>query len=237
MYRIVFVRHGESEYNVLKKFAGWLDCDLTADGIMQARKAGKLLQENGYSFDIAYTSLLKRANETLHYLLKEMDLDDIAIFQSWRLNERHYGAFDDLTREEAELKFGAEILRQCREDFRCCPPVSIDRKRPYFSGLSWGIELPESESLFDVTTRCLLYWNNVIVPALAAGKRVLVVAHGELLRQLTGYLLRKNEDDIFRTPVVQNATPWIFDLERDFSVSRNFLITDVRDPSTAVEIR
>jgi 2,3-bisphosphoglycerate-dependent phosphoglycerate mutase len=234
LYRIVFVRHGESQYNVLKKFAGWLDCDLTADGIMQARKAGRLLKDSGYSFDVAYTSKLKRANETLRHLLDEMNLDSTSIFQSWRLNERHYGALDDLTREEAELKFGKEILRQCRENFRCSPPILVGGKNDHFGG---QYSMPNSESMFDVTARCLLYWNSVIIPAMTAGKSVLVVTHGELLRLLTGSLLEMDEEDIILTPVLPNASPLVFDLREDFSVSNHFFLSEIGDPSAAVDIK
>lgn len=232
MYRIVFVRHGESQYNILKKYAGWLDCDLTMDGIEQAWKAGILLKEKGFSFDMAYTSLLKRANETLRYLLEEMGQDDIAVFRSWRLNERHYGAFDDLTREEVELKFGEAILRECKENFYSCPPVSENIRNYQFGGQVGDILLPKSESMDNVTTRCLLYWNSVIAPTLAADKTVLVVAHGELLRLLTGYLLEMGEEEIIRTPVIPNAAPVVFDLRDDFSVAGHYLVTeDKPEPS------
>jgi len=231
LHRVVFVRHGESQYNVLKKFAGWLDCDLTSNGIRQAREAGRMLQDQGYSFDVAYSSALKRAKDTRYFLLDEMGLGDIPAYQSWELNERHYGAFDDLTREEAELQFGKETMRLCRENFRFCPPVSTTSETLYFGEQPTERPVPKSESMSDATERCLEYWSNAIAPALGAGRRVLVVAHGEILRLLTGRLLEMSEDEIVRAPVVANATPLVFDFGDDFTVADHYCLSQSNELS------
>jgi len=234
--RVVFLRHGESQYNVLKKFAGWLDCDLTPIGIRQAREAGRMLQEQGYSFDMAFSSELRRARDTRHFLLDEMGLGDIPTFKSWRLNERHYGAFDDLTREEAELLFGKETMRLSREDFRFCPPASTRCEPLYFGEQPPAESAPKSESMNDATGRCLEYWQNSVVPAVRDGKRVLVVAHGEILRLLTGHLLGMSEDEIVHAPVLRNATPLILDFTDDFTVSDHRVLTDSTEPTPLIKV-
>lgn len=216
------MRHGESEYNVLRKFAGWLDCDLTAEGVSQARAAGRVLQEQDYSFDVAYSSELVRATETLRYSLEEMGLDNIPVHRSWRLNERHFGALDDLTGEEAELEFGQETVRRCREDFRFYPPISNGNGAPSSASRVDAAVIAGSESMHDTMTRCVGYWHDAIVPEVRTGKRVLTVAHGDVLRLLTGYLLAMSEEEIVRMPVPANATPMVFDLRDDLSVSGYF---------------
>ena len=224
MHTVVFVRHGESEYNALKKCAGWLDCRLTSKGIAQARKAGQALLDQGYTFDVAYSSTLKRAVDTRRFLLEEMGLTGISTPQSWRLNERHYGGLDDLTREEAELKFGLETLRLCRQDFEFRPP-SADKESSQRFGIDLlGSSLPKSESMNDAVGRSLDYWHNVIVPVVASRAAVLVVAHGELLRLLTGFLLQMGEQDIVRSPVLPNATPLVFEFNDDFTVSTRYFL-------------
>ncbi len=201
----MFVRHGESEYNVLKKCAGWLDCNLTANGIDQARTAGRLLAGQGYMFDVAFSSELTRAKHTRELILDEMGLSGIHLRQSWRLNERHYGGLDDLTKEEAESLFGQEAVRLCRESFHFRPPPAMDRRDACSSvSIPAGASV-ESESMQDATLRCLHYWQNVVVPAATSGKSILVVAHGEILRLLTGYLLHLREEEIVRAPIPSNA--------------------------------
>ncbi len=218
MFRIVFVRHGESEYNVLKKCAGWLDCNLTANGMAQARAAGRLLADQGYLFDIAFSSELTRAKHTRELILDEMGLAGIHLRQSWRLNERHYGGLDDMTKEEAECRFGQEAVRLCRESFRFRPPAAADRVDACsLVRLPDGSDL-DSESMRDATVRCLHYWMTVLVPSARSGRSILVVAHGEILRLLMGYLLHMTEEEIVRTPVLPNATPVIFDFDGDLTV-------------------
>ncbi len=226
MHRVVFIRHGESEYNVLKKCAGWLDCRLTFNGILQARGAGQMLRSRGYAFDAAFSSVLKRAVDTRCLLLDEMGLSDIETHQSWRLNERHYGGLDDLTRDEAELKYGEETFRLCREDFGFRPPLATGKHVDCFGGGLADEPFPNSESMNDVTARCVDYWQNVIVPVVSSGKRAIVVAHGEILRLLMGHLLEASEEEIVCTPVLPNARPCIFDFRDDFSVSAHYLLGD-----------
>ena len=230
MHRVVFLRHGESQYNVLKRFAGWLDCDLNLDGIRQAKRAGQMLLDLGYSFDVAYSSALKRAISTLQCVLDEMSLNSISVNQSWRLNERHFGALDDLTNEEAELRFGQETLRLCREDFRFYPPISGRGQVPYFCEKPPVNMIPKSESMYDATSRCLVYWQHVIINSVRTGKCALVVAHGDILRLLTGYLLGMKEDEIIHLPVIANAIPLVFDFDNDFRVSAHYYLEEIKNP-------
>lgn len=236
------MRHGESQYNVLRKFAGWLDCELTADGIAQARQAGRILLEQGHSFDVAYSSELVRAADTLRHALEAMGLHDIPVRRSWKLNERHFGALDDLTREEAELEFGQETVQRCQEDFRFYPPVSTAARL----SAPRTDEAVIGESMHDAMTRCLAYWNDVIAPAVSDGKRALVVTHGDILRLLTGYLLGMSEQEIIRLPVPDNASPMVFHLDDELAISchyslprtvkkatENPLLTDFSDEAPA----
>ena len=156
-------------------------------------------------------------------------MNSIPLHRSWRLNERHYGGFDDPTRDEAELKFGAETLRHCREDFRFCPPVATTGNGRHTVNTT-GTVLPRSESMHDATTRCLIYWEHVLVPQVEAGQDVLVVAHGELLRLLTGHLLGMTEDEIIGMPVFPNAVPLVLELRDDFSVSSHHFLEQVKEP-------
>ena len=234
MHRVVFVRHGESEYNVMKKCAGWLDCRLTPNGVMQARSAGQMLRSRGYGFDVVFSSVLVRAVDTRCLLLDEMGLSGIDTQQSWKLNERHYGGLDDLTREEAELKYGQETLRLCREDFEYRPPLSTRKHVACFGGGPADDTYPNSESMNDAAARCLDYWQNVIVPVVSSGKRAIVVAHGEILRLLTGHLLEASEEEIVHTPVLPNATPFVFHFRDDFSVSAHYLLADSTELTPAV---
>jgi len=229
LHRVVIMRHGESRYNVLNRYAGWLDCDLTPEGVAQARRAGQVLREREYSFDLAHTSMLKRAVETLGYALAEMGMNDIPVRRSWQLNERHFGALDDLTRAEAEARFGQETLRQCREDFRFPPPGSTLKDTAYSGELPPGGVMPASESMHDATMRCLAYWQDVILPEVSTGKRALVVAHGDILRLLTGCLLGKTEDEIIHASVLPNATPMVFELGEDLRVIGHIPLNEVRD--------
>ncbi len=220
------MRHGESEYNVLKKCAGWLDCNLTANGIAQARAAGRLLAEQGFLFDVAFSSELTRAKHTRELILDEMGLTGIPLRQSWRLNERHYGGLDDLTTEEAQCRFGQETVRLCREDFAFRPPSSS-------SGVS--VEClppatpPDPESMRDATARCAWYWHGVVVPAVERGARALVVAHGDILRLLCGQLFEMTEDAIVHSPVAPNAAPFILEFNDDFGVAEHYYLSQIDD--------
>jgi 2,3-bisphosphoglycerate-dependent phosphoglycerate mutase len=226
MHTVVFMRHGESQYNVMKRFAGWVDCGLTDRGISEARRGGTELSKRGYSFDLAYSSALLRASETMRFALHQMGLRGIPCRRSWMLNERHYGGLDGLTAEEVELVFGKETLRMSREDFNFSPPKKSYAGHPDSreSTASNVKSMPQCESMHEASLRCWQFWTESIMPAVASGNRVLVVAHGEILRLLTGRLLGVSESQIARSPVIPNATPWVFRFGCDFSVQGHQLL-------------
>jgi 2,3-bisphosphoglycerate-dependent phosphoglycerate mutase len=192
-YPLVLLRHGESEWNKLNLFTGWRDVRLTEQGKGEAAEAGRLMREAGLSFDLAFTSLLSRAIQTLWLSLEAMDLMWIPVTKEWRLNERHYGALQGLNKAEAVEKFGAAQVKEWRRGYATPPPaVSKDSadypgNDPRYAGVH-PRDLPCSESLKDVLARVLPYWNATIVPRLAAGERVLIVAHGNSLRALMKHL-------------------------------------------------
>jgi 2,3-bisphosphoglycerate-dependent phosphoglycerate mutase len=220
MHTVVFMRHGESQFNVVKRFAGWVDCGLTDLGIAQARRGGTELRDRGYSFDSAYSSALLRASETMGFALDQMGLRGIPCRRSWMLNERHYGGLDGLTADEVEVAFGKETLRMSREDFNFSPPKKshTDNDSSCGSTARTADNMPQCESMREASQRCWQFWTEGIMPAVASGDRVLVVAHGEILRLLTGRILGVGESEIPRAPVIPNATPWVFHFGRDFSV-------------------
>jgi 2,3-bisphosphoglycerate-dependent phosphoglycerate mutase len=200
-FDLVIVRHGESEWNKKNLFTGWRDVRLTNFGRAEAREAGRLLREHKYTFDVAYTSVLSRAVETLWLMLDEMDLMWLPVVKSWRLNERHYGALTGLNKAESAAKFGEAQVKDWRRGYATRPPevdpLSPDYPKhdPRYAALS-DADRPRSESLKDVLARVLPYWRATLVPELKAGKRVLVVAHGNSLRALMKHLEGISDDAI-----------------------------------------
>jgi 2,3-bisphosphoglycerate-dependent phosphoglycerate mutase len=193
MVKLVLLRHGESVWNCENRFTGWTDVDLTEKGLREAHRAGRLLAEAGFSFDVAHTSVLKRAIRTLWAVLDELDLMWIPVNRSWRLNERHYGALQGLDKEETVAKYGMEQVHAWRRGFDVAPPALDEAderypgRDPRYAGLSAG-ELPRAESLAATLERVLPYFRQRIVPDLAAGRRALIVAHGNSLRALVKHL-------------------------------------------------
>src|SRR4026209_1938285 len=201
MYRLVLVRHGESVWNQENRFTGWTDVDLNDRGRQEAREAGRLMMEEKFEFDVAYTSVLKRAIRTLWMSLDEMDLMWIPVYRSWRLNERHYGALQGLNKAETAAKHGEAQVKIWRRSYDIPPPpVTLDdprhpsRDRRY-ADLKAN-ELPVTESLKDTVARFLPYWHETIAPRIAAGQKVLIAAHGNSLRALVKYLDHTSEQDI-----------------------------------------
>ena len=193
MHKIVLLRHGESDWNRENRFTGWTDVDLSAKGVEEARAGGRLLKAEGYSFDIAFTSVLRRAIKTLWLALEEMDRMWIPVEHSWRLNERHYGALQGLNKAETAAKFGEEQVLAWRRSYDT-PPPALDKGDPRspggdprYAGLDES-ELPLTECLKDTVARFLPHWNDVIAPQVQAGQRVIVVAHGNTIRALVKYL-------------------------------------------------
>ena len=201
MYKLVLVRHGQSDWNLENRFTGWTDVDLSEKGVEEARAGGRLLKEEGYTFDIAFTSLLKRAIRTLWLVLDEMDLMWIPVVRTWRLNERHYGALQGLDKAETAAQHGDDQVLIWRRSYDVPPPplaaddprnARLDRR---YDDLS-DEELPLTECLKDTVARMLPYWHETIAPAVKSGKRVLVAAHGNSLRALVMYLDSISEQEI-----------------------------------------
>ena len=215
--KLVLIRHGESMWNKEDRFTGWTDVDLSENGIAEAKEAGKLLKKNGYTFDIAFTSMLRRAIRTLWLVEDEMDLMWIPVQHSWRLNERHYGALQGLNKAEMATKVGEEQVHIWRRSYDVPPPaLEITDKRysgndPKYAGLSKN-ELPLTESLKDTVARCIPYWRDAIAPALMSGKRVIVAAHGNSLRAMVKYLDNISDKDIPNLNI-PTGIPLVYELD------------------------
>lgn len=226
--KLVLVRHGQSVWNLENLFTGWVDVDLTEQGRNEAREAGRLLKAQGYEFDLAFTSLLKRAIRTLWLVLDEMDLMWLPVERSWQLNERHYGALQGLNKAETVEKHGAEQVKIWRRSYDVPPPAlaSDDPRHPRFERRYAGLDpavLPATESLKTTLDRVQPYWNERLAPALRAGKNVLVVAHGNSLRALVKMLDGMSDSDIveFNIPT---GVPLAYELNDDLTPkSRQFL--------------
>ena len=219
MYQIVFIRHGESEWNKENRFTGWTDVPLSDKGTAEASEAGKLLKKEGFVFDLAFTSVLKRAVKTLWLVLEEMDLVWIPIVHSWRLNERHYGTLQGLNKAETAAKYGDEQVKIWRRSYDIPPPFLENNderhpaKDPRYASLAPS-ELPGGECLADTVTRTVPYWEKVIVPEVKAGKKILVAAHGNSLRALVKYLDNISENDILELNI-PTGVPLLYELDAD----------------------
>ena len=228
MIDLVLLRHGESVWNRANRFTGWTDVDLTAQGMEEARRAGRLLAQAGHSFDVAYASLLKRAIRTLWLVLDEMDLMWIPVHRSWRLNERHYGALQGLDKAQTAAKFGdAQVLRWRRG--YAIPPPALEpgddrspRRDPRYAALS-DDELPLTECLRDTVERFLPFWHERLVPELRAGRRMLIAGHGNTLRALVKHLDGVSDEEIVGLNI-PTGVPLLYRLDGDMNaVSREFL--------------
>jgi 2,3-bisphosphoglycerate-dependent phosphoglycerate mutase len=237
MYKIVLLRHGESSWNRENRFTGWTDVDLTDTGRNQARRAGQLLRDEGFSFDVAYTSMLKRANRTLWIALDEMDLLWIPVHHSWRLNERHYGALQGLNKAETAAKFGDDQVLLWRRSYDVPPPpLTPDDPRhsrgdPRYADLS-DAELPLTECLKDTVARFLPYWNEQITPAIRQGKRVIIAAHGNSLRALVKYLDNMSEKAIIDLNI-PTGMPLVYELDADLRPIRHYFLGDAQAAEAA----
>ncbi len=241
MRKLVLLRHGESAWNRENRFTGWTDVSLSERGIQEAREAGRLLREGGYCFDVAFTSVLKRAIKTLWIVLEEMDLMWIPVVQSWRLNERHYGALQGLNKAEAARERGEEMVRVWRRSFDVRPPaLTLDDPRhprhdPRYSGFR-PEDLPAAESLKDTIDRFLPYAQENIGTAVRAGRRVLIAAHGNTLRALIKYA-EKLSDEQIASVNVPTGVPLVYELEDDLKPRRSYYLGDpdaVRKAAQAV---
>jgi 2,3-bisphosphoglycerate-dependent phosphoglycerate mutase len=230
MYKLVLVRHGQSAWNLENRFTGWVDVDLSAEGIKEATEGARLLHEEGYTFDVAYTSLLKRAIRTLWIILDEMDLMWIPVERDWRLNERHYGALTGLDKAETAERHGMEQVHIWRRSYDTQPPPlsEEDPRHPKhdrrYADLS-PAELPSTECLKDVVARMVPYWQETIAPAVKAGKRVLIAAHGNSLRALVKYLDDVPDDEIAELNI-PTGIPLVYELDEALKPIRHYYLGD-----------
>lgn len=230
MKKIVLLRHGESVWNKENRFTGWTDVDLSPQGVEEAQQAGRLLLEEGFVFDAAYTSLLKRAIRTLYILQGEMDSLWIPVYKNWRLNERHYGALQGLNKAETAARYGEEQVLDWRRSYDIPPPpLSPEDERfpgrdPRYADLA-PRELPLTECLKDTVTRFVPYWEEVIAPAVKEGRRILIAAHGNSLRALIKYLDHISDRDIVGLNIPTGA-PLIYELDDDLRPIRHYYLGD-----------
>ncbi|MEI8164546.1 MAG: 2,3-diphosphoglycerate-dependent phosphoglycerate mutase, partial [Betaproteobacteria bacterium] len=230
MYTIVLLRHGESVWNQENRFTGWTDVGLTEKGLAEAVAAGRLLKKEGFAFDIAYTSVLRRAIKTLWTVLEEMDRMWIPVQHSWRLNERHYGSLQGLDKAETAAKFGdAQVLVWRRAYDTPPPPLAADDPRletgnPRYAGLT-ADQLPRTECLKDTVERFLPYWHETIAPAVKSGRKVVIAAHGNSLRALIKYLDNVSDADIVGLNI-PTAQPLVYELDADLKPIRSYYLGD-----------
>ncbi|MGE5570435.1 MAG: 2,3-diphosphoglycerate-dependent phosphoglycerate mutase [Rhodospirillales bacterium] len=239
MYKLVLVRHGESQWNKENRFTGWTDVDLSEKGIAEAKEAGQTLKAQGYSFDLAFTSVLKRAIRTLWIILDEMDLMWIPIQNSWRLNERHYGGLQGLNKSETAAKYGEQQVKIWRRSYDIPPPpLEKDDPRwpgndPRYKDLSEA-ELPLTECLKDTVARFLPYWHETIAPAVKAGKKVIIAAHGNSLRALVKYLDNISDQDIVELNI-PTGMPLVYELDQDLKPIKSYYLGDPEKVKAAME--
>ena len=240
MLTLVLLRHGESDWNKENRFTGWTDVDLSARGREEAREAGRLLKEGGYGFDLAFTSVLKRAIRTLWIALDEMDLMWIPVEKCWRLNERHYGALQGLNKAETAAQHGEAQVKIWRRSYDI-PPPALERadprhpsRDPRYAALS-DSELPLTESLKDTVARFLPYWHDTIAPAVTSGRRVLIAAHGNSLRALVKYLDNISEQAIVELNI-PTGIPLVYELDLRLKPVRHYYLGDA-DAAAAAAAR
>ena len=230
MMKLVLVRHGESEWNKLNLFTGWTDVDLSEKGHEEAANAGKLLKSSGYDFDIAYTSYLKRAIHTLNHILDEMDRTWLPVVKSWKLNERHYGALQGLNKAETAKKYGEDQVKIWRRSYDVKPPALEDddprsaKAQAMYRDVDPAV-LPPNESLETTVARAVPFFNEVIKKDMAAGKRVIIAAHGNSLRALVKYFDNLSNDEIIGVNI-PTGTPLVYEFDDDFKVIKHYYLGD-----------
>lgn len=239
MYKIVFMRHGESVWNRENRFTGWADVDLTDKGMAEAREAGRVLKEAGFTFDLTYTSVLRRAIRTLWLTLDEMDLMWLPTVHSWRLNERHYGALQGLNKAETAAQYGDEQVLVWRRSYDT-PPMALDPsdERASFSDPRYAKlkreDIPLTECLKDTVARVIPFWNESIAPAIRSGKQILISAHGNSLRALIKYLDNISDADIVGLNI-PNGQPLVYELDADLKPIRSYYLGDAAAIEAAMQ--
>jgi 2,3-bisphosphoglycerate-dependent phosphoglycerate mutase len=239
MKTLVLLRHGESTWNLENRFTGWTDVDLTPKGVTEAHEAGRLLREGGYTFDLCFTSVLKRAIRTLWIVLDDMDLVWVTVHKSWRLNERHYGALQGLNKAETAAQYGEKQVLVWRRSYSDPPPL-LTADDPRFPGHDRRYadvpreQLPLTESLKDTVARFLPYWHERIAPEVRAGRRVVIAAHGNSLRALVKYLDGVSEEEIVGLNI-PTGIPLVYELEDDLRPIRHYYLGDPEAARKAAE--
>lgn len=238
MYKVVLLRHGESEWNKLNLFTGWTDVDLSEKGTEEAKQAGVVLKQEGYQFDIAYTSVLKRAIKTLNYALEGLDLMWIPVVKSWRLNERHYGGLQGLNKAETAEKYGNEKVKIWRRSYDVPPPALEETDERYpgkdarYADMNKK-DIPLTESLKLTVDRFLPYWFDTIAPTIKSGKRVIIAAHGNSLRALVKYLDNISEEEITELNI-PTGVPLVYELDADLKPIKHYYLGDQEAINAAI---
>ncbi|MFV0681481.1 2,3-diphosphoglycerate-dependent phosphoglycerate mutase [Ottowia sp.] len=237
MYKLVLIRHGESTWNLENRFTGWTDVALTPTGVAQAQEAGRLLKEAGYEFDVAYTSVLKRAIHTLWHCLDAMDRQWLPTVKHWRLNERHYGALQGLNKAETAKQYGDEQVMVWRRSYDTPPPaLEPNDARSERGDLRYAklqpAEVPLTECLKDTVARVLPFWNESMAPAIRAGKRLVVAAHGNSIRALVKYLDGISDAEIVGLNI-PNGIPLVYELDADLKPIRHYYLGDAEAAAKA----
>ena len=237
MYKLVLIRHGESTWNLENRFTGWTDVDLTDTGVAQAKQAGQLLKADGYDFDVAYTSVLKRAIRTLWLTLDEMDRTWLPVQKCWQLNERHYGALQGLNKGETAKKFGDEQVLVWRRSYDTPPPAleandpRSERSDRRYADVA-ASDVPLTECLKDTVERVVPFWNESIAPTIQSGKRVVIAAHGNSIRALIKYLDGVSDGDIVGLNI-PNGIPLVYELDENLKPIRHYYLGDAEAAAKA----
>ncbi len=239
MYKIVLLRHGESIWNKENRFTGWTDVDLTEKGVEEGKEAGKTLMENGFSFELAFTSYLIRANKTLELTLNVMGLENIPVEKSWRLNERHYGALQGLNKSETAEKHGEDQVLIWRRSYDISPPAlkKTDKRYPGNDPLYKDVDkndLPLTECLKDTVERFLPYWNEKIVPTIKGGKKIIIAAHGNSLRALVKHLDNISDSEILKVNI-PTGLPLVYELDENLKPTDRYYLGDEDKVKKAME--
>jgi 2,3-bisphosphoglycerate-dependent phosphoglycerate mutase len=238
-YKIVLLRHGQSTWNLENRFTGWTDVGLTDQGSREAHTAGQLLRDNNYTFDFAFTSVLKRAIQTLWIVLEEMSLEWIPVINAWQLNERHYGALQGLNKAETAKQYGEAQVKIWRRSYDVPPPALEweDQRHPHhdprYNGLS-KMQLPDTESLKITLERVLPYWHRTIAPEIKAGKRLLIAAHGNSMRALVKYLDNVSDEEITELNI-PTGIPLVYELNADLTPASHYYLADEETVRKAAE--
>ncbi|MCK4480607.1 MAG: 2,3-diphosphoglycerate-dependent phosphoglycerate mutase [Candidatus Lokiarchaeota archaeon] len=239
MYKVVLLRHGESTWNKENRFTGWTDVDLSEKGIQEGKEAAKLLKEGGYTFDIAYTSVLRRGIKTLWIVLDDMDLMWIPVYRSWRLNERHYGALQGYFKAEMAKEVGEKQVLIWRRSYDV-PPPALKTSDPRYPGNEKKYadlkadELPLTECLKDTVARVLPYWHEIITPTIKLGKKILISAHGNSLRALVKYLDNMPDEEVVKLNI-PTGVPLIYELDDDLKPITHYYLGDAEQIAQAIE--